>query len=176
MDFNLRPLLRNALLHVRPLQTSDSGALFAVASDPLIWERHPDTTRCTREGLGRFFDQAMASGGAFAVSLAETGELIGSSRFHAYDPEAREVEIGWTFLSRRYWGGPYNRELTRLMLTNAFQFVDRVVFLIGTTNWRSQRAVAKLGAVPTERRVEWLGEPSIVYRLRRTAWPQALPS
>jgi N-acetyltransferase len=36
------------------------------------------------------------------------GRVIGSSRFYGYDEGKREVEIGWTFLARSYWGGIYN--------------------------------------------------------------------
>lgn len=121
-------------------------------------------------GFRRFFDDAIASGGALLATLAETGEVIGSSRFHGYEPEIREVEIGWTFLARSYWGGPCNRELKRLMLEHAFRFVDHVIFIIGLTNFRSQRAVLKLGAVLTDRQVDGAGGPSLVYRLTPTAW------
>ena len=37
-----------------------------------------------------------------------TQEIIGSSRYHGYDAGRSEVEIGWTFLARKYWGGRYN--------------------------------------------------------------------
>jgi adenylate kinase family enzyme len=73
--------------------------------------------------------------------------LIGASRYDNYDPEAREVEIGWTFLARPYWGGAYNADLKRIMLGHAFQSVETVVFLIDAQNLRSRRAVEKLGAI-----------------------------
>jgi RimJ/RimL family protein N-acetyltransferase len=57
------------------------------------------------------------------------------------------VEIGWTFLARQYWGGSYNLEVKRLMLEHAFRFIDTVVFWVGDTNWRSQRAMEKIGGV-----------------------------
>jgi len=56
------------------------------------------------------------------------------------------VEIGWTFLERAFWGGTYNREMKSLMLDHAFKFVDRVVFVVGENNLRSQRALQKIGA------------------------------
>jgi Acetyltransferase (GNAT) domain len=59
-----------------------------------------------------------------------TGSVIGMSRFHGYDAEKSEVEIGWTFLARAYWGGTYNRELKSLMLRHALRRVRRVVFLV----------------------------------------------
>ena len=54
--------------------------------------------------------------------------------------------MGWTFLEREFWGGTYNRELKQLMLDHAFRFVDRVLFVVGEQNFRSQKALAKIGA------------------------------
>src|SRR5207249_2815013 len=78
---------------------------------------------------------------------AVTGQVIGSSRFHGYDESRSEVEIGWTFLSRSRWGGRYNGEMKDLMLRHAFQFVERVTFVVGPNNFRPQRAVTKIGGV-----------------------------
>ena len=58
----------------------------------------------------------------------------------------RLLEIGWTFLAKAFWGGSYNRELKSLMIGHAFRFVDRVVFVAGEGNLRSQRALEKIGA------------------------------
>jgi RimJ/RimL family protein N-acetyltransferase len=172
--FEYQPTLRGPLIDLRPLHPSDFEALFTVAGDPLIWEQHPDKARSTPQGFRRFFDEAIASGGALLATKAGTGEAIGSSRFHGYSAEAREVEIGWTFLGRRYWGGNYNHELKRLMLEHAFQFVDRVVFIVGSQNFRSQRAVLKLGAIQTASRPDASGTQSLAYCLTPAAWARAV--
>src|SRR5205085_110795 len=113
------------------------------ASDPLIWELHPDRTRYTREGFQRYFDGAIASGGALVAIERATGSIIGSSRYHELVP-GQQVEIGFTFLERKYWGGAYNGEMKALMLEHAFRFVPRVVFVVGENNLRSQRALQKI--------------------------------
>jgi hypothetical protein len=89
-----------------------------VASDPLIWEQHPDKTRHTAEGFKKFFQGALDSGGALVAIDAKTRQVIGSSRYHDYSKEKDVVETGWTFLGRKYWGGRYNGEVKRLMLTH----------------------------------------------------------
>ena len=147
MAFDLQPTLRGELIELRPLEDADWDALFAVASDPLIWEQHPAHDRYKEPVFREFFREAMASGGAFAVLDAKTHEVIGSTRFYGYDPEKSEVEIGWTFLARRYWGGRYNGEMKRLLLAHAFQFVKRVVFMVGENNIRSQKAVERIGGI-----------------------------
>jgi N-acetyltransferase len=155
MSFDLQPHLKGELIELRPLRGDDWDELFAVASDPLIWEQHPESDRYKEDVFKIFFEDALKSGGAFIVIDTQTQQIIGSTRFHGYDPEKSEIEIGWTFLARKYWGGRYNAEMKQLMLTHAFKFVDNVVFFVGENNIRSQKATEKIGAVKsgTARRV-----------------------
>jgi len=141
--FDLQPTLTGELLELRPLRPDDFEELYRAASDPLIWEQHPEPTRHQRDVFRRYFDSAIESKGAFAVVDRKSGTIIGSSRY--WNLEESEVEIGWTFLERAYWGGEYNREMKRLMLDHAFRFVERVVFVVGEDNLRSRRAVEKIG-------------------------------
>jgi RimJ/RimL family protein N-acetyltransferase len=146
MAFDLQPHLKGELLELRPLTNDDWDELFAVASDPFIWAQHPEPDRW-KEGVFRsFFKEALESGGAFVIVDRKTQHIIGSTRFYGYDPEKSEIEIGWTFLARKYWGGRFNAEMKRLLLNHAFKFVERVVFFVGQTNLRSQRAMEKIGA------------------------------
>jgi RimJ/RimL family protein N-acetyltransferase len=144
--FQLQPRLVGKLLELRPLRPDEFEVLYAAASDPLIWEQHPEPDRYTREVFQRYFDGAIASGGAFAIIERSTGRVIGSSRYCNLKPDESEVEIGWTFLQREFWGGTYNAELKRLMIDHALRFVDRVVFVVGEHNTRSRRALEKIGA------------------------------
>lgn len=170
MPFRLQPLLKGELLELRPLRPSDFDELFAVASDPLIWEQHPARDRWEERVFRKFFQDALDSRGALIASDASGGRIIGSSRFHGYDEEKSEIEIGWTFLARSHWGGRYNGEMKRLMLDHAFQFVERVIFLIGTTNFRSQRAVEKIGGVRAGSRFDATGRESAVYEITASAY------
>jgi N-acetyltransferase len=160
-------VLRGELVELRPLTHEDFDALFEVARDPLIWEQHPERDRHRPEVFREFFRGAMASGGAFAVLDRATGRVIGSSRYFGYDEQAGEIEIGWSFLARAYWGGKYNGEMKRLMLDHAFRHVQRVVFLVGPDNRRSQRALEKIGARSTGTRVDRSGNERMVFELRR---------
>jgi N-acetyltransferase len=146
LEFDLQPALNGHLLELRPLRANDFDPLFAAASDPLIWEQHPENDRYQREVFQKFFDSAIESRGAFAIIERKSRKIIGSSRYCNLNPAEHEVEIGWTFLERAFWGGRYNRELKSLMLDHAFRFVDRVLFVIGEKNVRSQKSVQKIGA------------------------------
>lgn len=165
MTLDLQPTLASDFLELRPLRPDDWELLFAVASDPLIWEQHPDSDRYQEQVFRAFFRDALDSGGALIVLDRATGTVIGSSRYFGYDPEARVVEIGWSFLARKYWGGRYNGEMKRLMLEHAFRAVDRVLFIIGPENVRSQRAVEKIGGVRRGPTTDVRGRPRVVYEL-----------
>jgi RimJ/RimL family protein N-acetyltransferase len=147
VSFDLQPNLKGELIELRPLTPEDWGDLSAVASDPLIWEQHPESDRYKEDVFKIFFREALASGGAFVIIDTKSQQIIGSTRFYGYSPEKSEIEIGWTFLARKYWGGRYNRELKQLMLAHAFKFVQNVVFYVGQTNVRSQKATEKIGGI-----------------------------
>lgn len=169
MQFELQPVLKGELVELRPLRSDDFEALYAVASDRLIWEQHPDSDRYKLEVFQKFFADAMESGGALLVLDRKDDRVIGSSRFYRYDPESSEIEIGWTFLARSHWGGAYNGEMKRLMLAHAFRFVENVIFSIGSTNLRSQRALEKIGGVFIGTKLDAHGRESFIYKITRSA-------
>jgi len=173
MPFDLQPVLNGELLQLRPLEPDDFDALFAVASDPFIWEQHPASDRYREDEFRVFFREALESRGALVAVDSKDGRVIGSSRFHGYDADNSEVEIGWTFLARSHWGGAYNGEMKRLMLDHAFRFVDNVVLLIGPQHYRSQRAAEKIGAVRAGTRRDPTGRESLVYQITATAAARA---
>ena len=165
MSFDYQPILKGDLVELRPLRSEDYEDLYAIAADPLIWEQHPVTNRHEEGSFQAFFREALASGSTLIAIDAKTQRVIGSSRFHGYNKERSEVEIGWTFLARSHWGGIYNGEMKQLMLQHALRFVNCVVFLVGLQNLRSQRAVDKIGGVRVGSRPDGGGRNSYVYQI-----------
>ncbi|WP_017259978.1 GNAT family N-acetyltransferase [Pedobacter arcticus] len=140
--------LDNYLVTLVPLKDYDFRALYEVASDPLIWEQHPSFNRYKKDVFRRFFKKALQSNSAFIIIDSQNHDVIGSSRFYDYVPENKTVAIGYTFMARKYWGTAVNRALKTLMINYAFeQGIENLIFHIGATNLRSQKAVEKLGAV-----------------------------
>lgn len=170
MRFDLQPSLTGALIRLRPLKEDDRDPLFSVASDPLIWEQHPETNRYQRNVFDSFFDEALKANSALIALDAKTGEALGSSRYYEWDP-GKSVAIGYTFLSRACWGQGHNREMKDLMIDHAFQFVDTVIFHVGEDNARSRKAMEKIGAVfigPVERRLpDGSSNPSVQFEIKR---------
>lgn len=138
--------LEDGLVKLVPLSENDFEALFQVASDPLIWEQHPMKDRYKREVFQLFFDGAVSSKTAFLIRDKTSKEIIGSTRYYDHKYENSSIAIGYTFLSRKYWGGRYNRAVKKLLLDYAFSFIDNVYFHIGPDNIRSQLATIKIGA------------------------------
>jgi len=164
---NWCPTLHSKNLTLRPLQAIDFDALYEVASDPEIWRLHPNSNRWQKPAFTEYFTKGTTEHQALAVLDKSTNKIIGSSRF--YDPKANEVKIGFTFLSRAYWGGATNRELKSLMLTYAFNYVDRALFEIGVNNLRSRGALEKIGAKLTSSLTNADGR--MVYEILKSRWP-----
>lgn len=174
--FDLQPGLEDTLIRIKPLKETDFEILFDVASDPLIWEQHPNKDRYKREVFENFFNGAIESRGAFLVYDIVSGQPIGSSRYYGYDKEDKSVSIGYTFLAKDHWGTKYNRALKKLMLDHAFKYIDKVYFHIGAENIRSQKAIEKLGAEKIDEvEMEYYGEEkklNFVYLMSKEKWKQ----
>jgi RimJ/RimL family protein N-acetyltransferase len=178
MPFELQPRIQNELVKIEPLEPGDFESLYAVASDPLIWEQHPIKDRYTRPVFQNYFKGGLESGGAFRVIDNTNGELIGSSRYSDYDEPKRLISIGYTFIARDRWARNYNRALKTLMLDHAFKYVDRVTFKVGIHNWRSRKAMEKLGGIYIgEESVSYSDEPShpnVVFKIDAADWARRL--
>jgi len=165
MEINLQPYLENELVELTPLKPADFEMLFEVASDPLIWEQHPDKHRYKKEEFEKYFLTAIESKGAFLIYAKTNGELIGCSRYYDHDEKNKQIAIGYTFLARKCWGRSYNQDLKKLMIDYAFTFVETVLFHIGTNNLRSRKAIEKIGA-----KLKTQEENSVVYVIEKKNW------
>ena len=128
--------------------SSDFEPLYGVASNPVVWEQHPENDRWKRPVFSSFFEGAMENDlGCFTIRDKSAGVVIGSTRFFSYDALGESVRLGYTFLCPKYWGSGANQEMKEVLLEQAFTIVENVYFDIGKENFRSRKAVEKLGAV-----------------------------
>ena len=149
---------------------SDFESLYAVASDPLIWEQHPESNRWQRDVFSVFFANGLANDlGCFVIRERLTQEVVGSTRYYGYDETDRCVRIGFTFLARKHWGTSANREIKDAMLERAFKLCESVLFDIGPENRRSITAVEKLGGVYSHTE----SPTKAVYVLQSSHWAPA---
>lgn len=168
--FDWQPTLQSSRIRLRPIHESDFEALYEIASDRLLWEQHPVKDRTDRAVFRSWFDDGL-TGGALVVIERSTGATIGTSRYEVLDQDRREVEIGWTFISRSHWGGGVNSEVKQLMIDHAFGWAQVITLKAHEDNLRSLRAIEKLGAqrVRTEPSRHGMGS-SVVYELTPTTW------
>ncbi|MBC8053284.1 MAG: GNAT family N-acetyltransferase [Sphingobacteriaceae bacterium] len=167
---NLQPAtLKNELIKLVPLNESHWEEVYSAASDPLIWAQHPAPDRYKQDVFEKFFQEGIDSKGAFAIVDLKSAEIIGTSRFYDYDEKNRSIAIGYTFLVRKYWGTVYNKALKSLMINYALEYVDEVIFHVGSINIRSQKAVEKLGARKYAEEMR-AGKSYVYYRLEKANW------
>lgn len=145
-----QPRLEGSRITLRPMAGADRDALYQIAHDPLLWEQHPVSERWKPDVFSTFFDEGLASGGALVAVERGSDRVIGSSQYRpiALDPQA--IEIGWSYLARGLWGSGINAEIKRLMLAHALASVPRVLFRVGEANWRSRKAMEKIGGKLTD--------------------------
>jgi N-acetyltransferase len=171
---NIQPTIQTNKIIIQPIQASDFDRLYAVASDPKVWEQHPNPLRYQREVFANYFEGAIASKGALLIIDAEKKQVIGASRYYDFDEAQKSILIGYTFFGTAYWGGVWNPMVKQLMIDYAFTFVDKVIFHIGADNIRSQTAIGRLGAIKyAEEKVAYFGEGeklNYFYAIAKADW------
>lgn len=178
MSFSIQPLLENDTVILLPLKENDFEDLYEVASDEMIWVQHPNKDRWKKEVFQSFFEGAIKSKGAFKIIDKKSGSVAGSSRFYDYNEIDKSIFIGYTFYAVRFWGTDLNPVVKTVMMNYILQYVDKVRFHIGATNFRSQIAITRLGAVKiAEEEVAYYGEPSrhnFVYEIDKASWSNSI--
>jgi RimJ/RimL family protein N-acetyltransferase len=172
--FDLQPILENENYILQPLEWSDFNTLYGVASDPDIWEQHPNKDRWKNEVFQVFFEGAIQSRGAFKIIDKTSSLVIGSTRIYDFNDLDNSIHMGYTFYAKRYWGTGVNHKVKTLLLDYLFQYVDLVIFHIGAHNIRSQISITRLGAIKTgEIEVAYHGEAvknNFIYQIQKASW------
>lgn len=174
MQINIQPILENDMVALYPLTEEDFDTMYLAASDPEIWEQHPNQDRWQKEVFKVFFEGAIQSKGAFKIVEKSTKRVIGSSRYYDLDMDKSVILIGYTFYAKAFWGKGINFSVKKMMLDYIFMYVSKVHFHIGANNIRSQIAIGRLGAQKiAEIKVAYYGETpkvNIVYEITKEAW------
>lgn len=145
MTFDPKADLNGATLSLRQMQANDWDAVYAEASKPALWAGHPATDRWQEPAFRAIFEGGLANpDGCYVIHQKDRDAVVGITRY--YGTTDTETRIGYTFVALDLWGTGVNAELKKLMLDHAFTALERVYFDIGAENWRSRKAVEKLGA------------------------------
>lgn len=174
MKFDTQAILENETVILHPLHENDFEALYSAASDPKVWEQHPNKERWKREVFMTFFEGAIQSKGAYKIIYKANNTVIGSTRFYDYDAHNNSIFIGYTFYAAQYWGKGINPGVKKLMLDYCFRFVSTVNFHIGANNIRSQIAISRLQAKKVKQQeLSYFGEApklNFLYQITKEEW------
>lgn len=146
-----QPVLEGQRVRLEPLAERHLAELRACANDPALWEftfaANPLTTDAD---AGKWLHEALnaSSEWPFAIVDKRSGAIAGSTRYLDMAPAHRKLEIGYTFIARRFWRTHVNTEAKYLMLRHAFEQWNavRVQLKAETVNSRSREAILRLGA------------------------------
>lgn len=149
--------LRGRHVLLEPLDPSHAEGLAAAAAIDRSTFSHtwvPDGVDAMRAYIGALLaDRDNAKVLPFAQRRADTGELVGCSRY--LDPqwwrgriEPDEIEIGGTWLGATAQRTGINTEAKLLLLTHAFETLGvwRVAICTDADNQRSRDAILRIGA------------------------------
>ena len=148
----VEPTLTGPRIVLRPLATTDAGALVAAAADGELWSL-PFTVVPSAATVDAYIGVALEGHAAgsvmpFVIVLRETGQVIGCTRFWKIDRINRKLEIGHIWLAVSWQKTFANTEAKFLLLRQAFDEMGcvRVQFTTDETNVASRAAILRLGA------------------------------
>ncbi|MBY0241147.1 MAG: GNAT family N-acetyltransferase [Burkholderiaceae bacterium] len=121
-------VLSTPRLRLRFIDDGDVDAIFRLFTDPealRYWSFAPWTERADAEEDVRGTQQAYADGSVltFAITLAASGEMIGTCRLSKFSAQNRRCEIGY-ILDRAHWGRGYAQEALAALVGHAFGPLD----------------------------------------------------
>jgi RimJ/RimL family protein N-acetyltransferase len=138
---------------LEPLTLAHYTDLCEAGLDEELWRWIPQAVR-TPDDMRAYIEialRAQAEGSALPFATVEraSGRAIGSTRFAAIERMHRRLEIGWTWIGRRWQRTAVNTEAKYLMLRHAFETLGamRVELKTDSLNERSRQAILRLGAV-----------------------------
>jgi len=170
-------------IRLEPLSLAHHAQLCEVGLDEELWQWIPQAVRTAAEMRAHIETalEAQAAGNALPFATIErvTGRAIGSTRFANIDRSNRHVEIGWTWLGRKWQRTAANTEAKYLMLRYAFETWRclRVEFKTDSLNERSRAALLRIGAkeegIFRNHVITWSGRirHSVYYSIIDSEWP-----
>lgn len=146
-------VLQGITIDLVPLEEHHLDELYLASADKELWKQVPSdcSDRDTFFAVYRVALEARDKGTKypFVIVDKQTRKLIGSTRFFELYEADKKLEIGWTWITRDYWGSVVNLECKLLLLTYCFEVLktNRVQLKTKDDNLRSRKAIEKIGGV-----------------------------
>jgi RimJ/RimL family protein N-acetyltransferase len=177
-------VLEGSFVRLEPMTLEHHAQLTEVGLDPEIWRLTIVMIR-TAEEMRSYMDSALAlqregTSLPFVTIERSSGRVVGSTRFGNYDAANRRIEIGWTWLARRWQRTVINTEAKYLMLMYAFEKLRcvRVELKTDVLNAPSRKAMLRIGAkeegILRKHTLMWTGRyrDSIYYSILDEEWSE----
>ena len=144
--------LANERISLIPLEEKHIQEMRKLSSDSDIWTwytadlTHPDALE--KWMSNRLAETKLGEKMSYAVQLNETGDIIGSTSYGHITWSEKTLEVGWTWLGKKYIGAGINKHMKFLMLRHAFEEmeIERLELRTDELNVRSRKAMEKIGA------------------------------
>lgn len=144
-------ILTGHTVELLPLEKEHLEELYLAAADKTLWELIP--TDCS--DYAKFYsayttalsERDKGSQYPFVILHKPSQKIIGSTRLFEIFPEHRKLEIGWTWITKNYWGTTINPECKFLLLSFCFETLQAIRVQLKTkdSNLRSRKAIEKIG-------------------------------
>ena len=145
-------VLEGSFVRLEPLALAHHAALSDVGLDEELWRWTPTAVGTPAE-MAAYIETALkeqASGVALPFALIEkaSGRAIGSTRYGNIERAHHRLEIGWTWVARKWQRTAVNTEAKYLLLRHAFETLGcmRVELKTDSLNQRSRAAILRIGA------------------------------
>jgi N-acetyltransferase len=152
MNFTENIILENNFALLRSLESEDEEGFGKIAFDPDIWKytvtKATNSTELKEYINSSIKDRERKFRYPFTIIDKSSGEIAGSTSYGNISVKDKRVEIGWTWLGKKFMGTGLNKECKFLLLQYAFEHLKfkRVEFKTDVLNKASRKALQKIGA------------------------------
>jgi RimJ/RimL family protein N-acetyltransferase len=176
--------LEGRYINLLPLTLAHLDRLCQIGLEPQLWQGTTIKVQ-TREEMDSYVRAALDAQGAgtglpFVIVERDTGEIVGTTRYHSFVPEHKRVEIGFTWIAIPWQRTMANTESKCLLLRHAFEDLGciRVEFKANSQNEQSRRALLRIGAKEEGTLRNYRLSPSgqmfdlTIFSITSSEWPQ----
>jgi N-acetyltransferase len=153
-DLSQHLVLENESAKLIPLQESDYHQLLPIALGDLSLLQYSPSGINSEENLRAYIQSAIMARDnktryPFIIYDKRSQKFAGSTSYGNISNEDKRLEIGWTWIDKKFQGTGLNKAIKYLMLAYAFEVLEfeRVEFRIDSRNKQSRRAVEKIGGI-----------------------------
>jgi len=151
--FENQLILENDFVKLRLLEKDDLNDFSQISNDSSIWEYFTSDLN-SEENVKNWIDEALTQFTAksrypFTIIDKILKRTAGSTSFGNFSKRDSRIEIGWTWLGKKFQGSGINKQCKFLMLQYAFESLnlERVEFKTDVLNLQARKALKKIGAV-----------------------------